>query len=250
MIWRTDEKPDKLDILIGLAVDGFENEDIKHILKSDLSEITFTDRYYRRKRRVINGYVLKKQLIEAKKVASKVAIVMLCILSAAFITVMSVSALRNAIWETIVEWYDDYISIRFEAPINDTEEDVDNRKSSNNVELSPPIEILEYRKPQYIPERTEEEVVLKSVTSYIVDYYLGDDLCFSYNQSLLNGSEKNFNNEDGVIYSIKIKDYTANVVENSVNDNLMIIWEDGVYFYFLLSYLDIDETIKIAESIG
>ena len=38
MIWRTDEKPDKLDILIGQAVDGFEDEDIKHNLKSDLQQ--------------------------------------------------------------------------------------------------------------------------------------------------------------------------------------------------------------------
>ena len=145
MIWRTDEKPDKLDILIGLAVDGFEDEDIKHNLKSDLSEITFTDRYYRRKRRVINGYVLKKQLIEAKKVASKVAIVMLCILSAAFITVMSVSALRNALWEAIVEWYDDHFVLRYEQ----IEITGDSLSSDNDINNSVPTKIEEFKKPQY-----------------------------------------------------------------------------------------------------
>ena len=247
MTWRNAEKLDKLDMLIGLALENFKDDDAEKYIGADLSDVTFSDSYHRRKKRVINRYLAKQVFASARKVAARVAIVVLCLISAAFITVMSVSALRNSLWKAIIEWYDDYISIRFEEPIYNTE---DNHKPSDNVVVSPPTEILQYCKPLYIPEGVEEEVVLRSVTSYIVDYYSSDDLCFSYNQSLLNGSEKNFNNEDGIIYSLKIKNYNATVVENSANDNLMIIWEDGVYFYFLLSYLDIDETIKIAESVA
>ncbi len=41
------------------------------------------------------------------------AVIALVVMSTAFAAMMSVSAIRNAIWNTIVEWYDKYISIDY-----------------------------------------------------------------------------------------------------------------------------------------
>ena len=190
---------------------------------------------------------MKQRIAGVRKVASKVAIVMLCILSAAFITVMSVSALRNAIWDAIVEWYDDYIAIHYEESSSNTEEQ---SSGDNAIVVSPPTEILEYRKPQYVPDGVEEEIVLQSVVANIIDYYLGNELQFSYKQTVLDDEDNRFNNENSVVEQITINGNEASVVTSDGNDELMLVWADREYIYIISSYLKQDETVKIAESVG
>lgn len=252
MTWHNVEKLDKLDVLIGLAIKDLVDEETERYMNADVSGITFSNSYYRRKRQVINRHMMRKHIAVVKKVASRVAIVILCILSAAFITVMSVSALRNAIWDAIVEWYDDYISIRFEAPVadsNDTEYS-DSVHDENPVIVSPPTEILEYRKPMYIPEGVEEVVVLQSKGAYIIDYYIGDELQYSYKQGLLNDDNKRVNNEDSIVYEIYVDQKKVTIFESENSLETILVWEDGEYTYIFTSYITLDKLIEIVQSIG
>lgn len=246
MTWQKDERFDKLDVLIGLSMKDYADEDTEQCMNADVSAVTFSDDYYRRKKRVINRYVVRQNLAAARKVASKVAIVVLCLLSAAFITVMSVSALRNALWNTIIEWYDEYLVVRFEP--NDKNDGPTQSDNSDNNRV--PTKIEKFKKPQYIPEGVEEEIVAQSVVMNVIDYYKGDELQYTFKQQLLKARDEIINNENSTVTEIMINGRSGMSFESSESEELIIVWDDGEYMYLLSSYLDIEESLKIAESVA
>ena len=185
---------DKLDYMLYMVAAECCKTDVEKFDSIDDSNVSFTPDFYRKQNRIIRKYKYRPMFKAIKKIASRVAIVLMAILSAGFITVMAVEPLREALYETIIEWYDDYLTIRFE-PIDretedtdqintetensDTEERVTENVSSNSVTetvndesdpqteittektaevVTPPTTIKEVRKPTYIPDGVVEDV--------------------------------------------------------------------------------------------
>lgn len=255
------ERQDKLDMLLTLALGEYTEDELILFLECGDSPVSFSANYYRRKDTIIKRFKKRPDWAILRRILSSAAIVLLAIMSAAFLTIMSVSALRNAVVKIIIEWYDEYISVRhvYVPEESETEEETEGEIletifskgiESDSETTSVPTEILEYRKPTYLPDGVEEEEVSKKTSAYVVDYYRGDDLQYMFRQRLLSDKAKQFDGEGYQITYTSIKGKEAIVLQNEGTTEITIIWDDGEYAYRLISYLNMETTQALAESVG
>ena len=278
---------DKLDYMLYMVAAECCKTDVEKFDSIDDSNVSFTPDFYRKQNTIIRKYKYRPMFKAIKKIASRVAIVLMAILSAGFITVMAVEPLREALYETIIEWYEDYLTIRFE-PIDretedtdqintetensDTEERATESVSSNSVTetvndesdpqteittektaevVTPPTTIEEVRKPTYIPDGVVEDVFLQNNAIVCIDYYLNNDLVYSFNQLLVKDRDKYIDNQAVLINYIEINGNEAVVFEYSDQSEISLVWTDNEYAYHIYSQsLDIDSLISIAESVN
>ena len=251
------QKEDKLDMLIRLAISDCNKEELENFRNQDTSDVVFSRRYYRRRRQVINRFVYRRELAMLKRVTSKVAMVALIVMSAAFVTIMSISSLRTAVFNAIVEWYEEYISIRLEPTTDETESEP-TRSIDPNILAQPamlsdevlPSTIRDFRKPTYAPKGGEERILAQNSNMNVIDYYVGDELQYSFRQRVIDDSDKSFDNIGIKLCAVEINGYEAVVLENTNKTELSIVWEDSEYFYYIVSYLDLEKTVLIAKSVG
>ena len=234
------QRLDELDILIESAIEDNRDE-FDEFDSLDISNVEFSPSYQRRKRRIIRKYKYAPVIATAKKIASRVAMFVGVLLTAALITVMSVSALREAIIDAVVKWYHDYVSVRFETETANV--------SIENETEKPWEPVMKARRPREIPEGVEEVVHLDSDTRVLIDYYIDDKLWVSYNQTINTAQDTLVDNEAVIIDRIDIHGYEAIIFQSTVKEEKALIWNDGVYIYRVTIYGTIDDLIALAESI-
>lgn len=264
---------DKLDILIALVAKDCGNEEVEQMKSLDTSGVVFSRRFYRKKARMIAKYKHYKERMVWKQALIRVAVAIMALMSLAFMTVMAVEPLREAIFQVVVEWYDDYLTIRYEKPDGNTpggdtsastqEEGTSAYESESSGGLTeesqsstpqpdedgtvavtpetpppenvvtPPTTIEEVRKPTYIPEGVVEDVVLENNTNVIVDYYRGDDWVYSFMQELWTESDIGINNEGASLEYIMVNEHEAVFITLDDASEKFIVWNDGEYMYRL-----------------
>lgn len=237
------QRLDELDILIESAVEdnGDEFDEFDNL---DISDVEFSPSYQRRKRRVIRRYKYAPVIAAAQKICSRVAMFAGVLLTAALITVMSVSALREAIIGAVIEWYNDYVSIRFE-----TEVPTENIEAEPSETEEPWEAVMKARRPTDIPEGVEEVVHVNSQTRVAIDYYANNMYWASYSQSLYNENNIYVDNEAVVIQKIEIHGYEAIIFQSASKSEKALLWNDGVYVYHIITVGTIDDLILLAKSI-
>ncbi len=275
----------KLDCLIRLAYMNCGENDIKLFDSTDGTEQPIPKRLDAKIRRLIKRGGRVDIYATTKKIFVRIAIAAMLVMSILFALFVSVSGIREAIWKAIVEWYDDYITIHYEveAPEADSqtpedsapvkEEDSANAKedesvSENEDESSsesdtssssedttppaaptPPTKIEEIRKPSYVLDGVFEDV-LTSKTGVLVDYISGNNVVYSFSQYVMDENKTYVDNETATVQQISINSYVASLVTYENNAETSIIWNDGEYVYIVFSsVIDVDEMIKIAESV-
>ena len=237
------QRLDELDILIESAIEDNRDE-FDEFDSLDISNVEFSPSYQRRKRRIIRRYKYASMIAIVKKIASRAAMFAGVLLTATLITVMSVSALREAIIGAVIEWYNDYVSVRFEIEV-----------STENIEAEPseteePWEaVIKARRPTDIPEGVTEVVHLDSRTKVLIDYYLNDKLWASYNQNVYNENNIYVDNEAIILDYITIHGYEAIIFQYTLKEQTVLLWNDGIYVYRIYTYGTIDDLISLAESI-
>ena len=236
------QRLDELDILIESAVEDSIDE-FDEFGSLDISDVEFSPPYKRRKRKIIRRYKYAPVIATAKKICSRVAMFAGVILTAALITVMSVSALREAIIGAVIEWYNDYVSIRFE-----TEAPTENIEAEPSQTEEPWEAVMKARRPRAIPEGVEEVVLWESQARVVIDYYADDSRFASYNQNMLNEHNSYVDNEDVVIQHTKIHGNDATIFKSPQKQERYIVWQDGIYIYVIVLYGEGD-LIAIAESV-
>lgn len=159
----------------------------------------------------------------------KVAVVFLIIFSIAFTSTMSIKAYRTRFFEMVTEIWEEFTSFIFKS----------DEKSDDDI-IMPII-------PRYIPDGyfIVEEKDLHDVQR-IMYKNKGSNYIF-YEQSLLSYATiitdtEGVDIEDIIIGSVKVTSFT-----NKGTNRLH--WNDGYYYYSLVSSVDMDELIKMAESI-
>lgn len=253
---------EKFDYLIRLALLDCGDKDAEMFRTIDTSNTVVSPRLRNKIHRLIKRKARESAVKKTKLILSRIAIAAMIVLSIMFATMMSISAIREAIWRTIVEWYDNYISIRYEAPEDDGKDNAAIGDSTNQTDVngeattdqtavvSPPTEILEVRKPTYLPEGVVENVVVSSKSMVAIDYYLGEELIYSFNQNILKTNDRYYNNQIAVVSDIMVNEYKAVVVTYEQKPEVYLIWNDGVYSYVLVSITaSLEDMIKIAESV-
>lgn len=263
---------DKLDCLIQLAYLHCGTKDAELFDETDGSEVAVPKRLDRKINRIIEKRSRKRTVSKTKQVMGRVAIAAMLAMSIMFILLISVSGVREAIWKAIVEWHDNYITIRYEDPdkdnkgqnigdsdtaeTEDSSDEVESTENSTNESMedkkpiTPPTRIEEIRKPSYVMDGVVEDAFSNN-TCVNIDYILGNDILYSFGQFVINENQNYFDNESASVETIYINEYIANLVIHTDNSSDMsIIWNDGEYVYILFSsVIDADQMIAIAESV-
>ena len=232
------ERMDKYDYLIALATLDARDDDIQMFKELDDSDVVLSDRIQKKIEKLIRRESTYRDFgfKQFKHILSKAAIIMLVVISVMFAAMMSISAIRTAIWEIVTEWYEEYVAIGYEP-----EEGLE--------VIEPPTKIEEIRKPTLLPLGAEEEILGSTRRAFSCDYYLGDDCCISFSQFLMTSDIGKINGEEIEIKEIFVGSYKAWLFLDSQN-GYVVEWSDGEYAYSIKSaFLQYDELILIAESV-
>lgn len=106
-------KNDQLDAMILLSAHVLAERNEAELMSVNTSGVSIPVSIERRITHMINKERRKSEYGAVYKTAKEVAAVVLIVCSAAFIFAMSVDAVREALWSTIVKWYEDYISVAY-----------------------------------------------------------------------------------------------------------------------------------------
>ncbi|MBR4012737.1 MAG: DUF4367 domain-containing protein [Clostridia bacterium] len=252
---------DKLDLMIGLALSLERDKDLVMFDELDTSEVIKDKKYYQVKKSIFRNYRIKTVMRHIKTGVPKVAVFIVAILSAATIAVTSIKPLRNAVIDAIIEWRDEYLTIRYNVPesayteeeetTESTTEDTSSAQEQTPAEtIIPPKSIEEVRKPTCLPEGVVEDVLTENSGMVVIDYYCNNDYMFSFSQQLLTEIAAYVDNETVTISQININGYKAQAVENKTDNFKIIIWNDGEYIYQISSTAyEMKELIDIAKSV-
>ena len=235
--------------------------------ETDGSDVEVSKRLDRKVRRLISRKAKDRTVTKAKKIVWRVAIAAMLIMSVMFTLLISISGVREALWNAIIEWHENYITIRYDDPEkeNDTQKEADsnaavtvddeedNAETKTNTSIknpvTPPVSIEEVRKPTYLLDGVVEDA-FKTNSSVNIDYFLEDAVIYSFSQFVLNVNEKYFDNETATVRQISIDGHLASVVTYENNPETSIVWNDGEYVYVLVSsVIDVEQMTVIAESV-
>lgn len=166
-----------------------------------------------------------------------------CVAVAACLT-LSISAVREAIWKSMVTWYDNHMELNREVP-------------QDAPDLLETIYV-----PAYLPDGYNgADVVMESIGMYVVDYYKGDDVesaadagkLIGYHQMPLDGMTA-VNNEHCTIEDCTVNGHPGIFITYDPDWGCArsLYWDDGSYAYSLHvedSEISDKEILKIAESL-
>lgn len=230
---------DKYDYLIAMATLDVKDDDVKMFEEQDDSDVVLSDRITKKIDKLISKESNYKtsRAIQFQKVLSKVAIIALVVVSVMFAAMMSVSAIRTAIWEIITEWYEEYIAIGYEP------------EEGYGV-VEPPKMIEEIRKPTLLPLGAEEDILINKRNGFLCEYYVEDECCLTFNQLLLKADTNMYDSEGAAMTEIAIGNNKAWLITYEDKDYIYILWNDSEYSYQMSSLvLSAHELILIAESV-
>ena len=163
---------DQLDLLLRVAMRGYEDDEVSSLLALDTSIVVHDRQYKTRMKRYLKKIEERQRDSVFHVVFMRVVVPLLVLMSLAFALIISISATRQALWQVIVEWYDEYVQISFEPPESVTRSQDESDQATIPVA---PSSVEQVRKPTYLPDGLEEEVVLHSKKIVSIDYYQGDD---------------------------------------------------------------------------
>ena len=240
---------DKFDHLIALAAMKCADEEADELNSLDTSSVSFDPSYYRKRNKVIRQYKYKPNGRRSTAVRLAVAIAAAIILMSLLIG--CVPRLREAIYNAIVEWYNECFSVRYEDPDGKEKETGYEEESTTEAEsVVAPTYIKNVRKPTDLPEGVWEDVIVENNTQIMLDYYLGDEYLFSFTQSLLKPIDRYVDNDEVNVKCIDINGNNATVIEYIGKKEISIIWSDSEYSYHIFSTeCDLDTLVEYAKSV-
>ena len=252
--------PDKLDMMIALAAKDCGNDDIELLDNLDVSNVALDKYFHRRKTRIVEKHKHYPTMLAFKRGFLRVAIVLMLIMSLGFTTIMAISPIREAVFEVVIEWYEDYITIRYEPTneeVNDSSggegneiKDNDENPPINDPVIIPPTVIEEVRKPTALPKNVVEDIVMQNKTFVCIDYYEGGELVYTFNQMSLEDRDKYLDNEGAIVEKVDINGNSGTVIQHTEFSGISIVWSDGEYIYQMITQsTSLDELIHLCRSV-
>ena len=241
---------DKFDHLIALAAMKCADEEADELNSLDTSSVSFDPSYYRKRSKVIRQYKHKPR--DRRSTAVRLAVAIAAAVIVMSLLIGCVPRLREAIYNAIVEWYNDYFSVRYEDPDGQEKETLYEEESTtaNELDADAPTYIVSVRKPTDLPEDVWEDVVTQNNTSMTFDYYHEDQYIFSFTQSILKPIDRYVDSEDVNVKYIQINGNDATALEYIDKKEISVIWNDGQYSYHIFSTeCDLDTLIEYAKSV-
>lgn len=227
-------KNDCLDAMILMSANVLAEKNSDELLKTDTSD-TARPKYLDRKiKRIIRRERRKREYGSWYPVLKNTAAGILIACTVTLAMVMSVEAVRTALWETIMKWFDDYISIA-----HVTEDEV-------------PTSIETRMQPTVYPNEWESEISGDTEAIYSVRYSCDGKLMVLYYQSLLNDENNWLDNDNIIIENIKVGESDGYLITYIDSANKSLIWSDGDYSFSLSTRYDditVEILMRMAESV-
>jgi hypothetical protein len=231
-----DSVKNKLDFLIHAAVYDCHTDDAALLDSLGVSSVNFSKAYIRRKKKILSEQKKKQEYNFKKIIRFRIIVAALITVSIILGSILSISAVRESLWKTIMTWYEKYIDVQFENEVS---------------EATPPTTIEEVRKPTQLPEGCEEVEIYNDMSGVYIEYYKENNFLFFFQQGLMQDGALWINGENVTVSDVTINGYKAKLSQK--NDNLndcQIIWNDSEYYYMLSgNALLVDQMIEIANSV-
>lgn len=167
--------------------------------------------------------------------AKRVAMIALVVMAVGFGAVLSIDAVRNALVDAIVDWYERYIAVVF----------------VHEEEASAPTEIMEYREPRGLGDEFVRRERGRNQSSFCVEYE-NESVLIIYRQGLLDCFDTFLSNEETVVNYVQVNGHPGLITSSTMGNGpqLTIVWHDDEYTYFIIGHMLTDELLKIAESVN
>ena len=228
----------KLDALLLLASGVLTEEKSNEFLEYTGKIVKIPSSLRRKIIALNNNESRKRELSQTEKIFRRVVAAILVFCTISFIALMSVEAVRETVWETIVTWYEDYIAIHF--------------LQSKDAEKSVAETILTKKEPRLVLSEYTREVMLDSTTMFVV-LYSNDDTEIEYTQCIIDQNELWFDERDTQIENIYDGELEATIIRLNEKQATYLLWSDGEYFYMLFCPIinECDELlIQMAKSVS
>lgn len=222
-----EQKFDPLDAMLYVAAKQAGTHELEELAQADP-----TLKLSRRvKRRIIRRAKHNGPAILAY--AKRAAMVALVVMSAGFMALLSVDAVRADVWNAVVEWYEKYFDVSY----------------SDDAATAPEV-ILEYREPRGgVNEYTRNEVGRSEVDLFVE--YTSEHVSLTYTQSILKDYDISISNNQSTVQNIEINGHAGICFKQvDMGDTYTaIVWNDGEYAYFLGGNLTKEQLIQIANTV-
>ncbi len=229
---------DELDVWLIAAARGCGNAEVAEFEALDTSGVKLDDAFQRKMKRIIKRGGVTSPLPVVKKVAVRVAAAIVAIMVLGVITVMAVPELRETLFETVIRWYDNYITIDF-LPL---------KNSADNIS-HPNADVVML--PEYIPSGAERKIIVADSTRAVVDYFRNGEYFCTYMQNQVMGGTHAYDSQALVKITNVMVDGCSAMLLDYGNDECMLVWHDEIYRYNIYArQMEVDEIIEMAESIS
>lgn len=250
---------DQLDAILTLATAKYAQKLTDEFLnaKPDFVMSAETEQRIKQMFRKNKHHINRKN---AWKVIRYIMVACLIAATVAFTACMAIPRIRQAIWKAIVEWHDEYVTVKF-IP-NDNEADstttaelsdatsTDTTDKPNDPIAVPPDTIVEVNAPTYMPIGYTTKSSLKESVFRLSYYDENGTFVFSYNQMVIDfGSEGDA--EEGSSTEMTINGLSAVIFTYDDEPNVYsLYWQDSQYRYNIYGYFeDYNELIRFATSV-
>ena len=229
---------DNMDILLYAALSSAGSDELDSEQWGDcdksMSLSRKADRRIWKKLRRVMQYNEKRQTFHPVGEALKrVAMIVLITAAVGFTCLMSVDAVRDAVWTFLIQWYETKISVQI------------------TTECDVPLltEIQEYKEP-IVDSAFKRTEIRKSAISYIVEYE-SETMLITYKQSLLDDYKTLLSNNKTSMYEIEINQNSGiyTILETHGVTMVTILWHDEQYVYKVSGNSDLESLLPIAKSI-
>ena len=226
---------DRLDALISLGARSLVDKEAGAFLQME-SDCEINSKIRRKVERMIRGYQNKEKIHKIIKPVRIAGVACLICISITFTACVSIPKIREAMWNAVVEWYDEYIAVRF------------NKGNSENILPEPPETIDEINAPCYMPDGYSASSS-KTRFMFSQEYYDQDgEYAYSFIQSL---------QDRKILYIDETSDNLVVVDINGVEGMLVVdeditsvVWQDGKYLYAIQgTFTAQEELLHICKSV-
>lgn len=227
---------DRLDALIALSSRSLIDDEAEKFLELEPYQ-DISEKARRKAMHIIKRTERKKRshpAIHALKIA---AIACLICISLVFTACVSIPEVREAMWEAVVEWYDEYIAVRFRG-----------NSSRSGASSRAPALIEEVNLPKYMPDGYTT-TAFRSKTLFSAEYYDSDgNYAFTYIQGTQEREILQIDTPKAPPKNVDINGSEGILV---IEDDIMaVVWQDSRYMYVIHGVFETQEDIlKVCRSV-
>lgn len=223
----------KLDVLLAMSIGTIVDKNAESFLEDDGENCPMPDSLRRKILRMDRRARVKREFGPLFVVLKRAVAVIMIICTLSFASAMSVEAVRTAIWNAIVTWYDDYVAISFRKDgVGDAPETIVTKKEP-------------------LMDGYEREVLIDSPTMYVLSYS-SDSFEIVFTQAILDQYKVLVDGKDTDDEYVNVGDYKGQIFHAADKTETFLIWNDGEYSFVLQCNRteDVNEAlIEIAETI-